>query len=364
MRLSAPARIAYFVSPHGFGHAARASAVMAALHRVDPALQFDIYTRVPEWFFSDSVVGSFTYHSLLTDVGLAQQSALREDLRQTLAKLKRYIPFDRRLIEQLAARLARAGCRLVVCDISPLGIAAARSAGIPSVLVENFTWDWIYRGYVRAEPRMAVYALRMRKEFRQADYHVQTEPVCQYWRSDVTTGPVSREPNEARRETRARLGLDRRARVALITMGGIPGEYHFLSRLEEQRRLQFVIPGTGSRALKRGNVLLLPHRSRFYHPNLMNASDVVVGKLGYSTVAEAYRAGVPLAYVPRPRFRESGVMGRFVRAEMNGAEIPERQFQSGDWLSQLNDLAALDRLQRAGPNGAMLAAEFIARLLG
>ena len=29
-------RVAYFVSPHGFGHAARASAVMAALGRLNP----------------------------------------------------------------------------------------------------------------------------------------------------------------------------------------------------------------------------------------------------------------------------------------------------------------------------------------
>jgi len=29
-------RIAFFISPHGYGHAARAAAVMEALHRLDP----------------------------------------------------------------------------------------------------------------------------------------------------------------------------------------------------------------------------------------------------------------------------------------------------------------------------------------
>jgi UDP:flavonoid glycosyltransferase YjiC (YdhE family) len=363
MRSSGPPHIAYFVSPHGFGHAARAAAVMSALHRVEPAMRFDIYTRVPQWFFSDSVTGPFTYHSLLSDIGLAQETALDENLRETLARLRRYIPFAPKLIERLAARLSRAGCRLVVCDIAPLGIAVARAAGIPSVLVENFTWDWIYRGYVRAEPRLAPYAAQMRKEFRQADYHVQTEPVCQFWRADLVTGPVSRDADESRRETREKLKLDRRAPAVLITMGGIPGEYQFLPRLQEQRKLQFVVPGTGAKPVRRGNVLLLPHHSKFFHPNLVNACDVVVGKLGYSTVAEAYRAGVPLAFVPRPRFRESSVMARFALENMNGFEIPARQFQEGEWLSQLNRLAGLERIPRPEPNGATRVAEFIASLI-
>ena len=49
-------RIAYFVTPHGFGHAARAAAVMVALQEIDPAIQFDIFTQVPRWFFQDSLV--------------------------------------------------------------------------------------------------------------------------------------------------------------------------------------------------------------------------------------------------------------------------------------------------------------------
>ena len=33
------------------------------------------------------------------------------------------------------------------------------------------------------------------------------------------------------------------------------------------------------------NLILLPHHSVFFHPDLVNASDAVVGKLGYSTLA-------------------------------------------------------------------------------
>jgi len=39
------------------------------------------------------------------------------------------------------------GCLLVVSDISPMGLLVAETAEIPSILIENFTWDWIYQGY-------------------------------------------------------------------------------------------------------------------------------------------------------------------------------------------------------------------------
>ncbi len=353
--------IAFFISPHGFGHAARACAVMATLHLIDPAIHFDIFTRVPRWFFADSLRGAFTYHSLLSDIGLVQETALREDLAATVAALNRFLPFRDTVVRECAARVTRFKCKLVVCDIAPLGIAVARAAGVPSVLVENFTWDWIYQGYRRDEPRLSDAITYLRGAFRAADYHIQTEPVCRYDTVDLTTAPVSRAPRLSPQATREKLGIPRGAKAVLITMGGIPGKYDFLHRLQEQRGVYFVIPGAGASARRDGNLVLLPHRSEFYHPDLVNACDAVIGKLGYSTVAEVYRAGVPLGYVSRARFRESGVMARFVRRWMNGVAISESQFHTGDWLRHLPDLLVLPRVARREPNGAMQAARFIAK---
>ncbi len=362
-RINVRHHIAFFISPHGFGHAARACAVIAALHEIDPTFHFDIFTRVPRWFFADSLRGAFTYHSLLTDIGLVQETALREDLPATVAALNRFLPFRPTLVRDCAARVARLKCDLVVCDIAPLGIAVARAASVPSVLVENFPWDWIYQGYRRDEPRLGDAITYLRGMFRAADYHIQTEPVCRYDAADLITAPVSRAPRLSRQATREKLGIPRAAKAVLVTMGGIPGKYDFLHPLEQQRGVYFVIPGNGGAERRNGNLVMLPHRSEFYHPDLVNACDAVVGKLGYSTVAEVFRAGVPLGYVSRARFRESPIMARFVRTRMRGVPIPEAQFHSGDWLRHLPDLLAMPRVTRREPNGAAQAARFIAKLL-
>ena len=88
-----PLRLACFVTPHGFGHAARACAVLAALGKRRP-LAVELFTAVPRWFFADSLSVPFSYHEVRTDVGLAQHDALDEDLEATVRALDAFLPFD------------------------------------------------------------------------------------------------------------------------------------------------------------------------------------------------------------------------------------------------------------------------------
>jgi len=78
----APRRIAFFISPHGFGHAARAASVMEALAQIEPSYRFDIFTTVPAWFFAKSNSFTFKYHRLLTDIGLVQSPCYRSEVKK------------------------------------------------------------------------------------------------------------------------------------------------------------------------------------------------------------------------------------------------------------------------------------------
>jgi UDP-N-acetylglucosamine:LPS N-acetylglucosamine transferase len=355
--------VAYFISPHGFGHGARAAAVMSAIHEIAPSVQFEIYTKVPQWFFQPSLSGPFNYHSLLTDIGLVQKNSLHEDIKGTLESLDRFFPLERFLITKLAETLNTMKCEMVVCDISPMGIVAARESGVPSVLVENFTWDWIYEGYVNENSRLHGHINYLQKIFESADYHIQGEPVCHYSEADLVVNPISRKFRTPAKSLREKLKIPKGLKVVLITMGGIPGEYSFLKQLEYHPDIYFVIPG-GSRDIQiYSNIILLPHRSDFFHPDLINASDMVIGKLGYSTLAEVYYAGIPFGYVIRPNFRESEKLAGFVKKNMKGFSLTEAEFQNGSWLYLLSDYLTFPRLGRNETNGANQAAGFICELL-
>jgi len=352
--------VAVFVTPHGFGHAARAAAVCGALRERVPGVRLHLFTTVPRWFFTESLGPGFALHRLETDVGLVQRGPLAEDLPATVAALQAFFPPPRRLLAALARRLRRLGCAAVICDIAPLGITAARAAGLPSVLVENFTWDWIYRDLARAQPRLLPIATVLGRTFRLADLRVQTEPVCRPAAGAARVGPVCRRPRAARAATRAALGVPARAPLVLVTMGGIPHGGFALEALGRETRVQFVLAGAARRRRRTGNALLLPHRSGFFHPDLLAAADAVVGKLGYSTLAESSRAGVPFGFVPRQGFAESAVLERWVLNRGRGLRLDPAEFATGAWVNRLEELLALGRSRERLSDGAHEAARLIA----
>ena len=352
---------AFFITPHGFGHAARAAAVMAAIHARRPDVHFHLFTLTPEWFFRESLGGPFTYHATAADVGLAQTTPLRVDLDATVRQLDALLPPRAEQVAGLAAQVRALDCRLVLCDVAALGIAVAQAAGLPSMLIENFTWDWIYAGYFDAAPALRPHAAAFQALYASADYHIQTTPVCAPTprAALTTTAPVARQPRECVLAVRRRLGLPARTKAVLLTMGGFQRRYAFLDRLRAYRGVWFVIPGGGQRWEQDDNLVWLPHHSPIHHPDLVNSCDAVIGKLGYSTLAEVYHAGVPYGFIRRSGFRESDVLADYAAARMVSTEVPEADFESGDWGAFLPRLLELPRWAAGQPNGADQVAEFI-----
>jgi hypothetical protein len=358
-----PVTIAYFISSHGFGHAARAAAVMQATAECHPEVQFEVFTTVPSWFFQDSLSIPFNYHHHLTDFGLAQKAPFQADLGDTLHCLEEFYPIRPGRLNGISETIRQLECRIIICDIAPMGLLIAKHMGIPSVLVENFTWDWIYQQYSAANKNINKYINYLKPIFETADYHVQTKPICIPKSPDLIAGPVSRKPRTSRDQIRQRLGLLTDRNMILITTGGIPQTYGFLSRLEEWSEFTFVMPGAGPAMDKRKNLIILPHRSDYYHPDLCTASDAVIGKVGYSTLAEVYHAGVPFGYVARADYIESGPMVRFIEQQMPGFAVAESEFFNGEWINSVGELLVRPRAHRDGPNGAQQIGEFILSIL-
>ena len=357
--------LAVVVSAHGFGHAARSSAIIEALWQRRPDLRFEIFTTVPRWFFAQSLTAPFSLRRCTTDVGLVQRTPLEEDLGATADRLDRLLDPERGSVDRLAERIGRLGCRIVVADIAPLGIAAAHRLGLPSVLVENFGWDWIYDGYGGLEPRLAAHGATLAALSATADLHVQTEPACRPLAAAAAVPPVARQRRAAPAAVRRSLGIPDDARLVVLTMGGVGWSYRGLAAAERHRCAWFAVPGGAERPQRRGRVLLLPFHSELYHPDLVQAADVVVGKLGYSTVAEVYQARAAMAFISRPRFRESEVLAEFVRRTAPSLEITEAAFSDGIWLDAVDELLDAER-PPGGPrrNGAGEAAAAILERFG
>lgn len=332
---------------------------MTALRRAAPAIEFEIFTTVPRWFFQDTLGEGFEYREFSSDVGLVQNSPFSENIPATIEQLIIAKETSHSQIKWAADRLKTDHASLIICDISSIGIQAAKAAALPAVLVENFTWDYIYAGYTDGNPALMEFIPAFGQVYDWADLHIQAVPVCRGDAGSIQVNPISRQPLSVRNEVRDQLGVGTADRMILVTMGGIEKRYDALESLKTLKNIVFVIPGSSHTFERADNLILLPHRSRFYHPDLVAASDAVIGKLGYSTLAEAYQAGVPYAYIPRESFPETPTMAEFARREMAAIEMPLDDFISGKWNDLPARLLAVPKVNRTGQNGADQAAEGI-----
>ena len=150
-----PPNVACFATSHGFGHATRAVAILRTLAKNSPGLTVNLFSTLPDWFWTENLSPEVPYHAhqLETDVGLVQKSPFEHDLDQTITRLERFLAFDEPALEDTRKTLRESKPDLILCDVSPLGLVLGKELGIPTVLVENFTWDWIYGAYLDEEPR-------------------------------------------------------------------------------------------------------------------------------------------------------------------------------------------------------------------
>ena len=100
--------------------------------------------------------------------------------------------------------LRRNGVGLVVTDVAAIPCAAAAAAGIPAVILSNFTWDWIYAEFLDAYPELAAIINWQCDCYRQAGLALRLPfhgpmPVAQGGRS--TNGrPAQHSPRRGREE--------------------------------------------------------------------------------------------------------------------------------------------------------------------
>lgn len=352
--------LAVFVSPHGFGHAARASAVMEALNRATGA-HFELFSNAPRWFFDESVRGLYRYHEVATDVGLSQRTALTFDLDGTVEALRGMVPFDADLVRGLALEVRLAGCEAVICDIAPLGVAVAERAGLPSVLVQNFTWPWLYEPLLERAPELADAAAEMDRWIDKATLHLLAEPFCHLDpRAHAAVLPVSRPPRKGREEIRRKMGLSADEKVVVVTMGGYAEEMPFIERLPDLEGVTFLVTGA-ARTGRRERLHHFDNATPLYMPHLVRAADAVVAKLGYSTLAEVWREGRPLAHVPRDDSREMPPLRGWAAERLPGFGIPASEFAAGGWVDRIPELLSTPHPQAQPRGGAEEVAEHVER---
>lgn len=379
--MASPPPVAFYISSHGFGHASRDSAIINALLAGVPDLPVVVCTQVPAWFLDSSIARPYERRECACDTGFQQLDSLRSDPE---ASLRLAAEFHERLDEAArreAAFLRQRGIGLVLGDIPPLAFAAAAEAGLPSVAIGNFTWDWIYEGFPEHASRYPRLVPTIQHAYARATAALRLplhggfaglEPVVR----DLPL--VARRSRHTRAHVRGRLGLPG-GPVVLLSFGGygLPGfDPHALARLP---RFTFVCsepeggadagrPAPAAGVRSRSNVIHIEparlRRAGLGYEDLVRAADVVATKPGYGIVSECMANETAMLYTSRGRFPEYDVLVAAMPRYVRSCFIAQDALLAGDWQPGLDRLLAEPApTERLRTDGAAVAAELILETL-
>jgi UDP:flavonoid glycosyltransferase YjiC (YdhE family) len=359
--------VVWYVSSHGFGHAARDIEVVNEIGRTAPDVRIVMRTSVPASFVEQAATVPIDLQHAETDTGVAQIDSLRIDEPATARRAAAFhADFDRGADAE-AEVLRQLQATLVVADIPPLACAAADRAGIPSLVIGNFTWDWIYAAYphfdaiapgvvatIGAAYARTTRALRLPLHggFETIGTAIQDVPL------------IARKSRRGREESRRMLGVGPDETVVLASFGGfgLRLDHHAIVRRTGIRLI--VTEGEGPAASGSGNPIHLAPRTlaerRLRYEDLVAASDVVVSKPGYGIVSECIANDTSLLYAPRSRFAEQDVFEREMPALLRCRRVETEDLLAGRWRDPIDALLAQPRAPNPPPiDGAGAAARAI-----
>ena len=328
-------RIAAYITGHGYGHARRGSLILRALYQRIPQLQIFVKTTAPRWLFRN-LTHFLDYNQIAVDVAPVQDDAFDLNVHDTVKALNQWIMRNEDWTHAETSWLKENHIDLVISDISPWVSPAAHRAGIPSVLIANFTWDWIYSNLSGEYNELESIIPVLSSHYSRFDWVFVPEPAapisCNAY--PISVGMIGEQCQYSREDIRKRLSLPNNKPVVLITFGGIGARTFEYEKLNHTN--QFVFLSTEPRSELKHCIAFDPRTVD--HSCLVQAADIVVGKLGYGTVVESIIHGTPILYTARDNWPENRILADSVHDRLPARILPRERFFSCDWLDPLNAL--------------------------
>ena len=319
--------VIFYLSDHGFGHAARNIPIIRRLLAVDQAINIIVKTGLAQ---GDFIQSNFLGESRLSvikesmDVGLVLKSMSFElDVPALEARVAQYIESWEQRIEREVEFLTHKQPDLIVSDIVPWVFHAAEQENITSVLISNFTWIEIYEEYLRAELVKAY----------QDCYDLADEVFMYELSSSKMKDRFAKydEISLCAREFDLSAVAEIQSRYELpIVFVSVGRSVDLAEEIDVSNEPYHFIVTEGIQLIGE-NVTYLPKETPNTH-DYVCASEFVITKAGFGTVAEALLAKKKISVIERDRIAEDRATVEWL--VNRGLALPI-QYEKGLPLSQL-----------------------------
>ncbi|GLJ10428.1 hypothetical protein SUGI_0128050 [Cryptomeria japonica] len=350
---------AYYVTGHGFGHATRVVEVVRNL--VAAGHDVHVVTGAPDFVFTTDINSPNLYiRRVLLDCGAVQADALTVDRLASLEKYSQTAVLPRASILATEVEwLKSIKADLVVSDVVPVACRAAADAGIPSVCVTNFSWDFIYAEYVMAaghHHRSIVWQIA--EDYSHCLFLLRLPGYCPMpaFRDVIDVPLVVRRTHRSRQEVRKELGIGDDIKLVIFNFGGQEAGWNLKEESLPPGWICLVCAASPKQEFP-------PNFRRLakdtYTPDLIAASDCMLGKIGYGTVSEALAYKIPFVFVRRDYFNEEPFLRNMLEYYHGGVEMIRRDLLTGHWIPYLEHAIKLNPCYDQPINGGEVAATIL-----
>lgn len=349
------------LSYHGYGHIAQTAPVVNALAGRLPNLRVTLRSGAPHAVLAMRFQCDFTLIPKALDFGMEMVDAVAVNVEKSAGVYRDFHHDWKGKVAREAENMAAIAPDLLFANVPYLSLAAAASAGIPSVAMCSLNWADIYLHYCHYRPEAPEIHRQMLAAYNSAAYFLK--PMAAMPMEDLanarTIGSIARLGKNRRAELDALLGLAPTDRLVLIAMGGIA----FSLPMDSWPR----IPGVRWVVLASWQV---------NHPDTVNlesldmdftdvlaSCDALLTKPGYGSFAEAACNGIPVLYLDRKDWPEAPYLVEWLKRQGRCVEVARTALEQGAIAAPLEALWALPPTAPVKPEGIEQAADLLQNLL-
>lgn len=319
--------IALYISSHGFGHMTRC---LSLIENILNNTEYNIYIACGKKqndfarIYLSNYKFRIIYKDLVTDIGLINKdNTLEVDKERLESKLGEFVSSWNDTVNKEIEELKKLNIKSIVCDISLIGCLVGKNLNLPVTFITNFTWIEQYAHLGIDENLINKFrtAYSYINKFIQYDLCLAKDYINV---NEVYEGGfVCREIDKCKvDEIKAKYGKSifitcgKSATLNCINIKNFSGTI-------------FTTSGIDITTDKECNVVKLPV-DILDTQNYITASDIVITKAGWGTIAEAILGHTNLVLIERPSAKEDTFNIEKIKENNLGISIKEVELANID----------------------------------
>lgn len=319
--------IALYISSHGFGHMTRC---LSAIENILKNTQYKIYIACGKKqndfakIYLSKYKSRIIYKDLVTDIGLInKENSLEVDKEKLENKIVEFVSSWDDTVNKEVEGLKNLNIKSIVSDISPIGCLVGNKLNLPVTFISNFTWIEQYEHLCIDK----VLINKFRKAYSYINKFIQYDLCLAKDYINVNEvyngGFVCREIDKSKVDKiKAKYG-----KSIFITCGKSASLNSI--NIKNFSGTIFTTSGIDITTEKECNIVQLPINI-LDTQNYIAASDIVITKAGWGTIAEAIIGHTNLVLIERPSAKEDTFNIEKIKENKLGISIKEEDLANID----------------------------------